>query len=112
MMRLLCAVVASFAIGILPVVHGSVAAAANLRKPVQLTDAQLDKIAAGALMTAAGSARATGQSSRTEIAVTSVVRPGAGIDASTVGQVTARSTSNAGAPASATSTLSLSFAHR
>jgi len=111
-MRLLCAVVVSLAIGILPVVHGSVAAAANLSKSVQLTDAQLDKIAAGAHMSAAGNARATGQSSKTEIAVTTVLRPGPGIDASTAGHATASSTSNAGAAASATSALSLSFASR
>ena len=110
-MRNFCAIKAATVIGLFMVFH-NYAQAADLPKSMQLTNAQLDKIAAGALVSAHGDGSAAGTSSRTESTVTAAAGLGGQSDGAVLGQVTASATSNAGPLATASSTLSLSFLSR
>ena len=100
---------ASTMVGLLTVLAGF-AEAADLRQPAPLTDAQLDMITAGVLVSADGTGSAEGQSAQTEVRLIAIARSGGNSDGAALGQVTASATSTAAPLASASSRLSLSFA--
>lgn len=105
------AIGASTMVGLLMAFHG-VAQAADLPKAVKLTDAELDKIAAGIFVTVHGDGSAAGMLSRSEADVVAIASSGGQSDGSASGRVTAIAISTAGPAATASSTLSLSFSSR
>ena len=85
-----------------------VAAAADLRAPQPLSDAQLDRISAGVIAFAQGDASATGNSlSDSHVNISAMAGVGGKIDGMASGQVSANATSATGSAAQASSTLSL-----
>jgi hypothetical protein len=107
-MRTICA--SAFAIGLVTL-PSSFAAAAVGSQAMQLTDAQLDKVAAGVFVTAEGDGSANGQLSRSEVTVSVAAQSGGLNGDSALGQVSAIALSSAGPLASASSTLSLSVSY-
>jgi hypothetical protein len=110
LMRSSCEIRALTIVGLLTA-PGSFAEAAEVPQPTQLTDTQLDKIAAGVFATAVGNGSARGQVSRTEVTVAANARSGGLPGDSVLGQVSAIAISSAGPRASASSTLSLSVSY-
>ena len=89
--------------------HG-LAQANEVPQSKQLTDVQLDRVAAGLpVVSATGDGTATGQLATAETNVTAIARTGGSIGSTASGQVTAVGVSSAGALASASSHLSLTF---
>ena len=107
MMRRLGTIGASTVIGLFLALHGF-AAAADIRQSMKLSDAELDKVAAGAFVTAGGSGSAKGDLARTEAVVSSVARSVGNVDGKALGQVSAIAISSPGSLSSASSTLHLS----
>jgi hypothetical protein len=101
-------VMGSMIIGFCLVFH-SVAQAADVPQPKQLSDAQLDKIVAASVPTvsAVGDGSATGQLSFAETSVTSAASTGGQSVSTASGQATAVGISSAGPLAGASSHLSL-----
>ena len=86
------------------------AQAASSPIPRQLTNAELDAVAAGVFATAGGTATADGNSARTEVVLTAAAArlEGQNLAGAAVGQASASATSNASPAASVNATLSLS----
>ena len=84
------------------------AAAADLRAPQPLSDAQLDRVSAGVISFAQADASATGNNlSDSHINISAMAGLGGRMDGMASGQVSANATSSAGSSAQASSTLSL-----
>jgi hypothetical protein len=84
------------------------AGAASPREVVQLTNAQLDKVTAGASASGTGTGAAQGMLSSSEVTITTAVGLSGTGDVSAVGLVTSNaSSSSAGIDATASSSLSL-----
>ena len=105
-MRMHCTLGISTIVGLLTIFHGF-AEASDRSPPRQLTSAELDRVVAGAFVSAVGDGSAQGETSRSEAGLSIYARTGEQSYNALVGHVTSSATSNAGSVATASSNLSL-----